>query len=175
MTEQTQEYVLRAMSKNYAPGNTWDHLDIEACAKAADEIKTLREANKTFADSAISRVYGGDAQSVKPHVKCDCGRKLENPCDCAKSGIHPALSPRLSDREDFYAKCSQEPLTWLAEHTNYELSYDGWDEDPAWQVHSVNGGRNDREWTLLATGTTPTEAIRGAMAVTSTASGSAAK
>lgn len=29
---------------------------------------------------------------------CDCGRKMENPCDCAKSGIDPATSPKLSDR-----------------------------------------------------------------------------
>lgn len=38
----TQEYTLRAMAKNYAGGHSWDHLDGEACAKAADEIKQLR-------------------------------------------------------------------------------------------------------------------------------------
>ncbi len=59
------------------------------------------------------------------------------------------------------------PLTWLAEHKNHELSFSGWDDDPAWQVHSVNGGRNDREWTLIATGRTPDEALRKAMAVSS--------
>lgn len=60
------------------------------------------------------------------------------------------------------------PLAWLAEHKNFELSFSGWGEDPAWLVHSVNGGRNDREWTLLATGDTPDEALRKAMAATST-------
>lgn len=56
-------------------------------------------------------------------------------------------------------------LDWLATKTNYELSFDGWNEDPTWNVHSVNGGRNDREWTLLATGSTPEEALRKAMSL----------
>lgn len=38
----TQEYVLRAMAVNYAGGHSWDHLDGEACSKAADEIAALR-------------------------------------------------------------------------------------------------------------------------------------
>jgi hypothetical protein len=62
------------------------------------------------------------------------------------------------------AQAAPEPLTWLAEHKNHELSFSGWDGDPAWQVHSVTGGRNDREWTLRATGGTPDEALRKAMA-----------
>ncbi len=62
------------------------------------------------------------------------------------------------------AQAVPEPLTWLAEHKNCELSFNGWDEDPVWQVHSVSGGRNDREWTLRATGRTPDEALRKAMA-----------
>jgi hypothetical protein len=40
----TQEFVLRAMAKNYAGGHSWDHLDGETCIKAADEIARLREA-----------------------------------------------------------------------------------------------------------------------------------
>lgn len=56
-------------------------------------------------------------------------------------------------------------LDWLATKTNYELSFDGWNEDSTWNVHSVNGGRNDREWTLLATGGTPEEALRKAMSL----------
>lgn len=48
---------------------------------------------------------------------------------------------------------------------NFQLSW-GEVDDPSecvWQVHSVNGGRNDREWTLVATGDTPSEAIREAL------------
>jgi hypothetical protein len=40
----TQEFTLRAMAQNYAGGHCWDHLDGEACLKAADEIARLREA-----------------------------------------------------------------------------------------------------------------------------------
>lgn len=40
----TQEYLLRAMATNYAGGHCWDHLDGEACTKAADEIRDLRAA-----------------------------------------------------------------------------------------------------------------------------------
>ena len=40
----TQEFTLRAMAENYSDGHQWDHLDSEACAKAADEIKQLRAA-----------------------------------------------------------------------------------------------------------------------------------
>lgn len=49
---------------------------------------------------------------------------------------------------------------------NYELSHgplNGDMSDCAWQVHSVNGGYNDREWTLVATGETPSEAIRASL------------
>jgi hypothetical protein len=60
---------------------------------------------------------------------------------------------------------AQTPLAWLAEHTNYELSFSRWDDDPAWLLHSVNGGRNDRFWTLLASGDTPEAALRKAMAL----------
>lgn len=38
----TIEFVLRAMARNYSEGHSWDHLDIEACEKAADEIRHLR-------------------------------------------------------------------------------------------------------------------------------------
>ena len=40
----TQEHLLRAMATNYANGHSWDHLDGEACVKAADEIRSLRTA-----------------------------------------------------------------------------------------------------------------------------------
>lgn len=40
----TQQYILRAMAKNYAGGHSWDHLDGEACMKAAEEIARLRDA-----------------------------------------------------------------------------------------------------------------------------------
>lgn len=54
-------------------------------------------------------------------------------------------------------------LLWFGSQHNLELSYgyevDG-EGDDGWQVHSVNGGRNDREWTRLSFGhDTPIKAI----------------
>ena len=59
-------------------------------------------------------------------------------------------------------------LDWLAKHTNYELFYyspyygDDDDQDCEWRVTSVNGGINDREWTIIGRGETPYEALMNA-------------
>ena len=56
-------------------------------------------------------------------------------------------------------------LEWLKDHENFELSYyrpcygDDNDQDEEWRVHSVNGGINDREWTLVGRGLTPLAAL----------------
>lgn len=50
--------------------------------------------------------------------------------------------------------------------TNYELSWCEIDGDPSeccWHVHSVNGGRNDRQWNVVARGETPSEAVTAAL------------
>lgn len=56
-------------------------------------------------------------------------------------------------------------LDFLEKNTNYELlCTGGWgDEEMSWNVYRVNGGRNDREWTLIGRGATPREAIDAAM------------
>ncbi len=89
---------------------------------------------------------------------------------CAKCGRELKGEAALVGTEEWCHSCADmvdqaapEPLTWLAVHKNCELSFNGWDENPVWQVHSVNGGRNDREWTLIATGSTPEKALRKAM------------
>lgn len=46
----TIEYTFRAMAQNYAGGHSWDHLDGEACTKAADEIRMLRAGIKRLSD-----------------------------------------------------------------------------------------------------------------------------
>lgn len=38
----SSEGILRAMARSYANGHSWDHLDGEACIKAADELCRLR-------------------------------------------------------------------------------------------------------------------------------------
>lgn len=61
-------------------------------------------------------------------------------------------------------------LNWLAENVSLELS---WGEirgdlsDCAWRVHRCSGGINDREWTFIASGDTPLEALANARAVLS--------
>lgn len=60
---------------------------------------------------------------------------------------------------------------WLAKNTNLELDHRYLDEDDdggTWRVHSVNGGVNDREWTLVAQGRSPLEAIQSARAALKT-------
>lgn len=55
-------------------------------------------------------------------------------------------------------------LRAFGEHPSWELSFGGEDDHAGWQVHSVNGGRNDREWTLLSGGhETPLDAILAAL------------
>lgn len=58
-------------------------------------------------------------------------------------------------------------LEWLDQNSELQLAYQGWDDDDCWQVHRVNGGRNDREWTLIAEGATPKEALAHAHKIAS--------
>lgn len=53
----------------------------------------------------------------------------------------------------------------LEGHRNLELSYSYGDEDEdgGWCVHQVNGGRNDREWTLIAKAETAADALTEAL------------
>lgn len=55
-------------------------------------------------------------------------------------------------------------LDWLAKNTACEVSHDyDLDGDGEWRVHRVNGGVNDREWTLIGKGATPLDAILSAL------------
>lgn len=59
-----------------------------------------------------------------------------------------------------------DPLAALNGRTDLEVSYAFGDEDDGgWAVHRVNGGRNDREWTLLVVKPTIAEAITAALAM----------
>lgn len=50
MSNQTQEYTLRAMAENYKGGHSWDHLDSDAVSFAADELSRLRAENAKQAE-----------------------------------------------------------------------------------------------------------------------------
>ncbi len=54
-------------------------------------------------------------------------------------------------------------LDWLDKHPECQVSYEGWDDDPRWEVYRVTGNRNDREWTCIGTGDTVRAAIVDAM------------
>lgn len=57
-------------------------------------------------------------------------------------------------------------LSEFGKHVGWELTWGEIDNDLsdcAWRVHECSGGLNDREWRLLATGDTPTDAIRSAL------------
>jgi len=55
-----------------------------------------------------------------------------------------------------------ERIDALQLHSNWELSYDGY-EDESWVVHKVTGGRNDREWSEIGQGETVRAAIDAAI------------
>lgn len=80
------------------------------------------------------------------------------------SSMHHGRAALLSKGSEEPAAPVVDDLTWLAGRTNLELDHGAEDEeaDAYWRIHSVNGGVNDREWTLVAIGRTPAEAIRNA-------------
>lgn len=76
--------------------------------------------------------------------------------------ILDALASTTRERDE-----AREAWTWLSKNTNLELDHRYEDEDDdggTWRVHRVNGGVNDREWTLVAKGRTPLEAVQRARA-----------
>lgn len=62
-------------------------------------------------------------------------------------------------------------LAWFAQNLGLELSWGAEDEesDAFWRVHRRNGSVNDREWTLVAIGRTPAQAIANARAALASA------
>lgn len=87
------------------------------------------------------------------------------------SGLHRevavavAAADHMADRATA-AEARADRLVKFGQHKNWELSFcylDGEEEDGCWAVHSVNGGRNDREWTLIGRGETPDDAILAAL------------
>ena len=82
------------------------------------------------------------------------------------SDTRPDCSNLSYLKQPFPSDPAQEPITdleWLAAHQSLALSFDGFgDDDPAWKVHQVTGGRNDREWNLVGSGDTPANALNAA-------------
>jgi hypothetical protein len=93
----------------------------------------------------------------------------ENPFDRAErqAAFIATFAPPTVKALILRAQAAEAAWTWLAANTSYELShgYDDREEAGFWQVHRVNGGVNDREWTRVATGSTPLAAIEAARAL----------
>lgn len=88
---------------------------------------------------------------------------------CVDGEMHGVTFLKLAERDvKFVLEASDDlvgEMDWLASNTNLELTWgelDGDMSDCAWRLHRVNGGYNDREWTLIATGETPIAAIKQA-------------
>lgn len=88
---------------------------------------------------------------------------LDDPsvCDAMKADIRawfdvgqPTPPPRVV-----------EALDWFGQNENLSLEFDWSDADTDgldWVIYRENGGRNDREWTVVASGPTPQAAILAA-------------
>ena len=70
----------------------------------------------------------------------------------------------LDDPAAWAVPTDTQMLDWLTKNYNCEVSH-SWETEEArpWEVHKATGSRNDREWRLVARGSTPREAIAAAM------------
>jgi hypothetical protein len=90
----------------------------------------------------------------------------------AGAGLHDAAGEMDVTHERLLAaledRSAQSDLEWFGTHMNLELFFymptygDDDDLSEEWRVTSVNGGINDREWTIIGRGKTPAEALAAA-------------
>ncbi len=83
----TQQFVLKAMAKNYADGHSWDHLDGEVCTKAADEISRLTAEVSALRKALEEKVRGayneGFSEGMKEHNSSRGGKPWRESKACA--------------------------------------------------------------------------------------------
>ncbi|EGH20993.1 hypothetical protein PSYMO_05600 [Pseudomonas amygdali pv. mori str. 301020] len=97
---QSQRPTLRAMARNYRNGHSWDHLDGEACIKAADEIDRLTyelNCSKGLANLTIGNLNEAKEEIDQLKARCD---ELKVECDAWKN--------TSESFEDFYRKTEAE-------------------------------------------------------------------
>ncbi|NII53540.1 hypothetical protein [Luteibacter sp. SG786] len=82
VTDDTREYVLRAMAENYSEGHSWDKLDAAACMRGADEIKALRDA---LTAQCQVRKDGGVTDRLLVAARA-CSSRLQILCDTRLRG-----------------------------------------------------------------------------------------
>lgn len=84
-----------------------------------------------------------------------CGAEAKRGCRYVKD--LQSIGPLMRERDAW---------NWLAANVSMELTWGEVDNDPSdceWRVHRRHGGYNDREWDLIATGSTPLDAVCAAL------------
>jgi hypothetical protein len=129
---------------------------IETVGGLVAEVKRLRALTEQQAASLAEKDKGlSDA-------KDDVLRLHREKMEQYERAIAAESRAEQAERALAEAREVRDLLAWLAGKPHLELSFSGWDESDVWEVHSVTGGRDDREWNLIAIGATPIDALRTA-------------
>lgn len=111
----------------------------------ADELISLKDALENWAWIDIMK----DAKPDDPYKACRIANE--------KVATLTAENTRLATEK---AQLNSIPTNWELSCENEDRS--DLSSDLVWVVYSVNGGRNDREWSKLGQGDTPSNAISAA-------------
>jgi hypothetical protein len=117
------------------------HLNVIALAQALTQSSGACGAMREALEEVVA-LLGTSRQAIRMPLKA---------LKVARQALQSAPAP------------GDELLAELAGHSSWELSHFGFEGEDKWQVHRVNGGRNDREWTLIGEGDTPADAILAAL------------
>lgn len=129
---ETQEFTLRAMAENYTDGHQWDHLDSEACIKAADEIKLLR-AGQDIPAKRKKASYVGVPAIFELQMACHVLVKAYN-----ASIYHVGSSLERPDWRDVDLAMILADEDFAREFPNAPLHSAAWEIDPKWLVLTVS-------------------------------------
>lgn len=122
-------------------------------------------------DEEICRIAESVLNAIRPYLRAHPpAREDAQPVGIVDGLIGRLNTAELDDGTPLYTHPAPDALREFGKHRNLELSYRYADEDDdgAWLVHRVNGGRNDREWAQIGSGETPPEAINQALAALQT-------
>jgi hypothetical protein len=116
----------------------------------------------------------------EPCPECGRGEVIDGKCDRCNFVV-PAPARPLASLKEAELRAAL-PSASLGEQrllqldtipTSWELSFgaDDEEEQPEWRVHRRHGSVNDREWTLIGTGPTPSAALAAASPASKSAGG----
>jgi hypothetical protein len=145
---------------------------LAALTKAAPPVEgALREAvNSAVATLMAVRATASDLdewRGAADHFSDLCARETRK-LNAALQQSRSTPAPVAGNAID--AGTALEALSWFSTQHNLELfrkqpvyGDDDDDQTDEWQVTRVNGGINDREWTVIGRGETAAEALRNAL------------